>query len=99
MKPLEVKAYEIFKDKFGQENAETIVQFIGTKSITMFETHKDTLATKADINLLKGDLIALESRLMEKLGSLKADLIQWSIAFWLGSVGTIALLFKLFLGK
>jgi hypothetical protein len=49
MSTLELKAYEIFKSKLGEEEATTILQYIEEKAEKKIAEKKDVLATKQDI--------------------------------------------------
>jgi hypothetical protein len=92
MSALELKVYEIFKSKFSEEEAATVIEYFEAKAEQKYEQKKDTLLTKED----KIDLI-------EKIESTKTDIIKWMFIFWTGTIITIlGGLFgflKLFLGK
>lgn len=92
MSALELKVYEIFKSKFSEEEATTVIEYFEAKSEQKYEQKKDILLTKQD----KIDLI-------EKIETTKTDIIKWMFIFWTGTIITIlGGLFgflKLFLGK
>lgn len=75
--PLEI--YEKLKPKLGEEEARSLVEYIQEA----VREAKGDLATKADLAILKADL----SRQIE---SVKADLIKWTFAFWIGNVAVIS---------
>ena len=84
MEPLEVKSYEILRENFGQENAETIVQFIGKKSQGMFDAEKDKLVTKGDFNDLRGEFKQLKGEvnlLKGDVNHLKTDVSELKVDF------------------
>ncbi len=54
MSSLEIKAYEILKNKLGEEEASTIIQFIEEKSEEKINQKKDIFLTKDDkVDLIK----------------------------------------------
>ena len=48
MKGLEIKAYEIFKQKLGEAEANTIIEFIEEKAAEKINSKKDIFLTKED---------------------------------------------------
>lgn len=48
MKGLEIKAYEIFKQKLGETEASTIIEFIEEKAESKINSKKDIFLTKED---------------------------------------------------
>ncbi len=52
MSTLELKAYEIFKSKLGEKEAETLIEYFDTKV-------DDKLKSKSDIFLTKDDKVDL----------------------------------------
>jgi hypothetical protein len=57
MSALELKVYEIFKSKFSEEEAATVIEYFEAKAEQKYEQKKDTLATKSDISEAKTDII------------------------------------------
>ena len=57
MNSVEIKAYEVFKSKFGEKDAELVMEYFDAKADTKFVERKDILATKADISEVKADII------------------------------------------
>ena len=54
MSTLELKTYEILKNKLGEEEASTIIQFIEEKSEQKINQKKDIFLTKDDkVDLIK----------------------------------------------
>ncbi len=54
MSSLELKTYEILKNKLGEEEASTILQFIEEKSEQKINQKKDVFLTKDDkVDLIK----------------------------------------------
>ena len=53
------------------------------------------VAAKDDLIALREDVIRLEGRLMEKVESVKTDLIKWLVPILLGQAGLIVALVRL----
>lgn len=84
MKTVELKAYEVFKNKFGEKDAETVFEF--------FEANKiETVTPKQVDDRLKDfkDIFATK----EDLANTRSDLIKWMFIFWASQlVATFAFL-------
>lgn len=72
MKAIELKVYEILKNRFSEKEAETFIEYFDAKTIEKIEDRKDIFLTKND----KIDLI-------EKMNKDKIDLIKWMFGFWI----------------
>jgi len=48
MSTLELKVYEIFKNKLGEKEAETVIEYIEVKAEEKYQQKKDVLLTKED---------------------------------------------------
>jgi len=83
MSTLEIKVYEIFKSKFSEQEATTVIEYFEAKTEQKFTDKKDIFLTKQD----KIDLI-------EKIETSKTDIVKWMFAFWVGTIG-IAIMFYL----
>ena len=58
MSTLELKAYEIFKNKLGEKEAEIVLEYLDSKSEEKYQQKKDVLLTKEDkIEGTKTDMI------------------------------------------
>ena len=57
MSALELRVYEIFKNKLGEKEAETIIEYFEAKTEAKYQEKKDVLATKEDLSQTKVDLI------------------------------------------
>jgi hypothetical protein len=75
MSTLDLRAYEVFKLKFGEKEAETVMEFIEARTEKKFTEKKDLLATKEDIAQLR---IEIEEQ--------KSDIIKWMFLFWIGQI-------------
>ena len=83
MSTLEIKVYEIFKSKFSEQEATTVIEYFEAKTEQKFTDKKGIFQTKQD----KIDLI-------EKIETSKTDIVKWMFAFWIGTIG-IAIMFYL----
>lgn len=84
----ETQLYQILKSKIGEKEAEELVSFIKAEVDKEFDNKKDTLATKADISIVK-----------EEVSNVKAEIIKWMFIFWLGQISVIIGFLLLFLRK
>lgn len=84
MKAIELKVYEILKNRFSEKKAETFIEYFDIKETEKIDGRKDIFLTKND----KIDLI-------EKMNKDKIDLIKWMFGFWITII--IMLLVNFFL--
>ena len=84
MSTLELKAYEIFKNKLGEKEAEIVIEYFESKAEGKYAQKKDVFLTKED----KIDSIT-------KIESAKTDMIKWFVAVFITlALMTIGLYFK-----
>jgi hypothetical protein len=57
MQVAEIELYEILKEKIGEKEAKTLVEYIEAKVEKKLQEKKDTLATKEDLANLKAEII------------------------------------------
>ncbi len=81
----EIKLYEIFKVKFGEKEAEVIVEGIKQEVKEELAAQKEILATKADIHNLKIDIEKLRSEFL---------VVKWMLGLILA--GILSLIVKIF---
>lgn len=86
MKAIELKVYEILKNRFSEKEAETFIEYFDAKTTEKIDERKDIFLTKND----KIDLI-------EKMNKDKIDLIKWMFGFWITII--IMLLINFFFKK
>ncbi len=79
MSTLELKVYEIFKNKLGEKEAETVIEYFESKTEEKYQQKKDVLLTKED-----------KIELISKIESSKTDMIKWFVAFFITLVLMIA---------
>ena len=72
MSTLELKAYEIFRNKLGDKEAEVILAFLEEKAEDKYLQKKDVFLTKED-----------KIELMSKIESSKTEMIKWFLAFFI----------------
>lgn len=89
MSTVEIKAYEIFKEKFGAHEAEAVIEYVNSK--------KDSLLTedKAKTIFLTEERAKTIFATKEDLVSAKNDIIRWTIAIVLGQTALLIALIKL----
>ncbi len=88
MQVAEIELYEILKEKLGEKEAKTLVEYIEAKVEKKFVEKKDILATKIDIEELRTE--------MQKM---KADIIKWMFIFWAGQIGVLIAILQIFFRK
>ena len=89
MKVLELKTYEILKDKLGEEKAAILLGFAQEK----FDEQKNAFRDKFDeqksdlreVFLTKDDKVDLINRMKDD----KIDLIKWMVGFWIAQIAAI----------
>ncbi len=79
MSTLELKVYEIFKNKLGEKEAEAIIDYFDTKAEEKYQQKKDVLLTKED-----------KIELVSKIEHTKTEMIKWMFIFWIGTVGVLS---------
>ena len=88
----ELQVYDLFKNRFSDNEARMIVTYFEEKTEEKYHQKKDSLATKEDIGILK-----------KEIAESKAEQIKWSFVFWVGTVVTILgglfAILKLFFNK
>ncbi len=75
----EMTLYNILKNKFGETEAQTVVEGIKYTVKEEFENKKDVLLTKQD-----------KVELIEKMNSDKQAILKWMFVFWIGSISVIS---------
>ena len=75
MSTLDLRAYEIFKLKLGEKEAETVMEFFEARLEKKFAVKKEVLA-------MKGDFAQLRVEIKEQ----KSEIIKWMFIFWVGQI-------------
>ena len=95
--PTVLELYEKLKPRLGEEEARSLLEFI--------ETSVDQrAATKADLqrteSALREELHATAASLREEMHKIRAELIKWSFAFWIGNIAVLSgIMFALLRGS
>ena len=100
MSTLDLKVYEIFKSRFSEEEAITIMEYFDIKA-------KAIVAEKMEGNqsLQNKDMESLQKVIhtvfasKADLADTKADIIKWMFIFWIGQVAVTFGLILIFLKK
>jgi len=79
MSAIELEVYEIFKNRFSNEEAEKVIQFFEMKAEEKYAQKKDVLATKDDIGTVR-----------KEIAEAKTDTIKWMFIFWIGQLAATA---------
>lgn len=81
--PTVLELYEKLKPKLGEAEARSLLEFIESSV-------ERRAATKEDLQ-------RTESTLREELHKIRAELIKWSFAFWIGNIAVLSgIMFALF---
>jgi hypothetical protein len=75
----DIQLFQILKQKLGDKEAESLVQFVDSKLKESNEQNLKTLSTKEDIAKLDGKLTAA-------IEASKAEMIKWTFTFVMGAV-------------
>ncbi len=89
MQVAEIELYEILKEKIGDKEARTLVEYIETKVEKKLEEKKDILATKEDLANLKTEL-------MVQIEKTRSDIIKWMFLFWIGQLASLIAILQIF---
>jgi len=79
MSAIELEVYEIFKNRFSNEEAAKVIQFFEMKAEEKYAQKKDVLATKDDIGTVR-----------KEIAEAKTDTIKWMFIFWIGQLAATA---------
>ena len=100
------RLYKLLSDKLGSDTAEAMFKYIDNKTERSVEANIQSLATKDDLQTLKGDIqkefanVRKEiSDVRKEIGDSKADTIKWMFIFWIGQVGAMLGIIFLFFKK
>ena len=78
MSTLELKVYDIFKNRFNEKEAELVIEYFEHKAEEKFIGKKEVFLTKQD-----------KVELVEKIESSKTDIIKWLVAMWIAQMAAI----------
>jgi len=84
----DIQLFQILKQRLGEKEAETLVEFVDQRLKEANETNLKILATKEDLANLKTEIIAtMERRFTEQM--------KWMIVMWITQLGAIFAIIKL----
>ncbi len=92
MQVSEIQLFQILKEKVGEEQAQTLAEYVETKIEKQIDLKKDILATKLDLAELKGELRV-------EMASHKAEIIKWMFIFWIGQLAAMIAIAELIIKK
>ncbi len=107
MSTLELKVYEIFKSKFSEQEAATVIEYFEVKAKEVIEEkgqsyqslqNKDMEILRNEMHNLfatKKDIASLEVKIVET----KSEMIKWMFIFWIGQVAVTVGLIMVYLKK
>ena len=76
MATLELKAYEILKNKLGAEEAEIVIEYIENKVGKSVERNIKSLATKEDLSKIKEELTITKAELKVEIANVKSGMLR-----------------------
>ena len=77
-----LQLFQILRQRLGEKEAESLVDFVDFKIKENNESNLKTLATKEDIHSLKEDILRIEPRLDNKISETKTDMVKWLFSFF-----------------
>jgi polyhydroxyalkanoate synthesis regulator phasin len=87
-----IDLFNILKDRIGETEAKSLVEFVEYKVHQTLDDSKDFLATKKDIQEIRSEVNQLELKIERS----KTEMIKWMFIFWAGQTGLIIAVLKLF---
>ena len=84
----DIQLFQILKQKLGEKEAETLVEFVDQRLKESNETNLKIVATKEDIANLKSEM---ERRFTEQM--------KWMIVMWVTQLGAIIAILEFFFRK
>jgi hypothetical protein len=88
----EIELCEILREKVGDKEAKTLVEYIEAKIDKTFDEKISVFATKEDLANLKTDL-------MVEIEKTRSDIIKWMFLFWIGQLASLIALLRIFFRK
>jgi len=96
MQVAEIELYEILKEKIGDKEAKTLVEYIEAKVEKKFEDKKYLLVTKEDLANVKTELMVEIEKVRTEMQKMKADIIKWMFLFWIGQLASLIAILQIF---
>ena len=86
-----IKVYEIFKNRFSEKEAETVVTYFEEKTADRVDQLAKTLATQADIFTVREEVACLKL----EIANTKTEIIRWLIVTLTAFAALIVAVIKL----
>ena len=107
MSTLELKVYEIFKSKFSEQEAATVIEYFEAKTKERVEESSEVYKTlqSKDLEHLRKEIHTVFAtkddfkELEVKIAEVKSEMIKWMFIFWIGQVAVTFGLILLYLNK
>jgi ATP phosphoribosyltransferase regulatory subunit HisZ len=111
MSALELKVYEILKQRFSEQEASTLLELFDAKAEQKFNERKESFVTSKDKESLKTisnakdlfatkeDLSRIEGHLRKEIAESKSDIIKWMFLFCIGQIAATISLMMMFIKK
>lgn len=87
------------KNKLGEKEAKSIIEYIEVKVEKKLEEKKDILATKQDIANLEMATKQEIANLEIKIEKTRSDIIKWMFLFWIGQLASFIAILQIFFRK
>ena len=95
-----IKAYQIFRNRFNEEEAQAIIDCFGSLSLDRLATKDDLYVLKSEIGQVKSELKEDMHGLEQKIGSLRTEfkedihevetrLIRWMVGIAFVIIGAV----------
>jgi hypothetical protein len=103
--PTVLELYEKLKPKLGEEEARSLLEFIEStveqRAVTKADLQQTAASLREEMRQLEGalreEIRQIDASLREEIHTLRgemykmrADLIKWSFAFWVGNVAVLS---------
>ncbi len=104
---MELKVYDIFKSKFSEHEAATVIEYFDVKAKEIIEEKGQVYQSlqNKDLEIIRNDLHTLFAtkediaKVEVKLSESKSEMIKWMFIFWIGQVTITVGLMLIYLKK
>ena len=96
--PTVLELYEKLKPRLGEEEARSLLEFIEStveqRAVTKADLQQAIASLREEMRQLEGalreEIRQGDASLREEIQKVRADLIKWSFAFWVGNVAVLS---------
>ncbi|MGI8952527.1 MAG: hypothetical protein ACR2FN_13195 [Chitinophagaceae bacterium] len=92
-----IRFYNLLKTKYGEKEAEEFISLLKDEANNVFESKKESLATKEDLHNLETKFLEKFAQLEVKIARVETRIILWAFVFWATQLGAIFAFLKLFI--